>query len=116
MRGGTIAVIVLFSISLFANEPILIFLNVLRSISLTYAPSQPQPNTNHRKLRDELSHNLFLMLQECNKFREHQAREILIDTLELQLQRRTLGLELLKERIRSADDALEGLLKFREAS
>lgn len=56
------------------------------------------------------------MLQECNKFREHQAREILIDTLELQLQRRTLGLELLKERIRSADDALEGLLKFREAS
>jgi len=56
------------------------------------------------------------MLQECNKFREHQAREILIDTLELQLQRRTLGLELLKERIRSADDALEGLQKFREAS
>ncbi|KAL3767013.1 hypothetical protein ACHAWU_004511 [Discostella pseudostelligera] len=72
--------------------------------------------SDHRKLRDELSHNLFLMLQECNKFREHQAREILIDTLELQLQRRTLGLELLKERIRSADDALEGLQKFREAS
>jgi hypothetical protein len=54
------------------------------------------------------------MLQECNKFREHQARELLIDTLELQLQRRTLGLELLKERIRIADNALEGLQKFRE--
>jgi hypothetical protein len=54
------------------------------------------------------------MLQECNKFREHQARELLIDTLELQLQRRTLGLELLKERIRIADNALEGLQQFRE--
>lgn len=70
--------------------------------------------SDHRKLRDELSHNLFLMLQECNKFREHQARELLIDTLELQLQRRALGLELLKEKIGSADDALIRLQKFRE--
>ncbi len=54
------------------------------------------------------------MLQECNKFREHQARELLIDTLELQLQRRTLGLELLKEKIQSADNALVRLQKFRE--
>jgi MED7 protein len=28
------------------------------------------------------------MLQECNKFREHQAREVLIDLLEKQLARR----------------------------
>ena len=54
------------------------------------------------------------MLQECNKFREHQARELLIDTLELQLQRRKLGLELLKEKIQSADNALVRLQKFRE--
>ena len=53
------------------------------------------------------------MLQECNKFREHQAREILIDTLELQLKRRRRGLELLKERIKSAEEALEGLHTFR---
>lgn len=54
------------------------------------------------------------MLQECNKFREHQARELLIETLELQLQRRKLGLELLKEQILRAEDALEGLRKSRE--
>lgn len=42
----------------------------------------------HRKTRDELSHNVFLMLQECNKFREHQAHETLIDMLEQQLSHR----------------------------
>lgn len=41
-----------------------------------------------RKTRDELSHTVFLMLQECNKFREHQARELMIDLLEKQLARR----------------------------
>eukprot|EP00577_Skeletonema_sp_RCC1716_P018561 CAMPEP_0113424352 /NCGR_PEP_ID=MMETSP0013_2-20120614/29544_1 /TAXON_ID=2843 ORGANISM="Skeletonema costatum, Strain 1716" /NCGR_SAMPLE_ID=MMETSP0013_2 /ASSEMBLY_ACC=CAM_ASM_000158 /LENGTH=265 /DNA_ID=CAMNT_0000312349 /DNA_START=62 /DNA_END=856 /DNA_ORIENTATION=+ /assembly_acc=CAM_ASM_000158 len=34
----------------------------------------------NKSSRDELSHDIFLMLQECNKFREHQAREILIET------------------------------------
>ncbi|KAL7528673.1 hypothetical protein ACHAXR_002563 [Thalassiosira sp. AJA248-18] len=71
------------------------------------------PNDN-KKLRDELSHNLFLMLQECNKFREHQAREILIETLEQQLERRKEGLVLLKKQIGEADEALGGLQKFRE--
>jgi len=46
-------------------------------------------------MRDELSHNVFLMLQECNKFREHQARELLIELLEYQLaERRKLIAEL----------------------
>lgn len=67
-----------------------------------------------RKLRDELSHNLFLMLQECNKFREHQAREILIDTLEKQLECRTAGLASLNKQIGEADAALEALRKFQE--
>lgn len=66
------------------------------------------PNDN-KKLRDELSHNLFLMLQECNKFREHQAREILIGTLEQQLEQRQEGLKLLKEQIDGADVALAAL-------
>jgi len=45
--GNYIAVIILFLISLlFANEPTLIFLNVLRSISLTHAPHLPTPNPN----------------------------------------------------------------------
>ena len=65
-----------------------------------------------RKLRDELSHNIFLMLQECNKFREHQAREILIGTLEQQLERRREGLALLREQIGEADEALAALQKF----
>ncbi len=73
------------------------------------------PNQN-RKLRDELSHNLFLMLQECNKFREHQAREILIGTLEQQLERKKMGLEMLQKQIGEADDALVALKKFRESS
>ena len=68
-----------------------------------------------RKLRDELSHNLFLMLQECNKFREHQAREILIATLEQQLDRKKDGLVMLREQINEADDALIALQKFRES-
>jgi hypothetical protein len=49
------------------------------------------------------------MLQECNKFREHQAREILIETLERQLERREEGLSLLREHIRVAEDALAGM-------
>jgi len=66
------------------------------------------PNDN-KKLRDELSHNLFLMLQECNKFREHQAREILIGTLMQQLEQRKEGLAMLKEQINGADAALAAL-------
>jgi len=54
------------------------------------------------------------MLQECNKFREHQAREILISTLEQQLDRRQEGLELLKKQIEEADKAIVSLQKFRE--
>ena len=69
----------------------------------------------NRKLRDQLSHNLFLMLQECNKFREHQAREILITTLEEQLKQREAGLELLKREIKEADGALGALKEFNES-
>ena len=54
------------------------------------------------------------MLQECNKFREHQAREILIETLEQQLERRKEGLSLLNKQITEADDALAALQQFRE--
>ncbi len=42
----------------------------------------------NKKRRDELSHNIFLMLQETNKFREHQSREVLIEILEKQLEAR----------------------------
>jgi len=54
------------------------------------------------------------MLQECNKFREHQAREILISTMERQLERRREGLASLREEIGAADRALAALRKFRE--
>jgi MED7 protein len=59
-----------------------------------------------RKLRDELSHNIFLMLQECNKFREHQAREVLISMLQQQLESRQAALSELKEEVREAEIAL----------
>lgn len=60
-----------------------------------------------RKTRDELSHNVFLMLQETNKFREHQAREFLIDLLEKQLAERESLLQELQTCIASADALLE---------
>lgn len=63
----------------------------------------------HKKVRDELSHTIFLMLQECNKFREHQAREVLIETLEGQLKERRAALQELQQEIASADEALETL-------
>jgi hypothetical protein len=44
------------------------------------------------------------MLQECNKFREHQAREILIELLEKQLEERKTVLSDLNTQIARADD------------
>lgn len=60
----------------------------------------------HRKTRDELSHNVFLMLQECNKFREHQARELLIELLEKQLTERQKLLKEFQSNIAKADSLL----------
>jgi hypothetical protein len=57
----------------------------------------------NKKQRDELSHNVFLMIQEANKFREHQARELLIDVLERQLAERLQLITELQERIEQAD-------------
>ena len=62
---------------------------------------------NKRKARDELSHNVFLMLQECNKFREHQARETLIAMLESQLDGRRKLVQELKEGIAEAEELLD---------
>ena len=62
-----------------------------------------------RKRRDELSHNIFLMLQETNKFREHQSREILIEILEKQLEDRSRLVEELERDIQIADALLAGI-------
>lgn len=40
---------------------------------------------DHETCRNKLLQNFELMLKECNKFRQHQAREILIEILEAQL-------------------------------
>jgi hypothetical protein len=69
-----------------------------------------------RKCRDELSHNIFLMLQECNKFREHQAREILIQTLEQQLVVKQEALTQLKEHLSEADAALTAIHAIESSS
>lgn len=53
-----------------------------------------------------MSHNIFLMLQECNKFREHQAREILIELLEKQQVERVQLLQELQSRVAEADKLL----------
>ena len=46
------------------------------------------------------------MLQECNKFREHQAREILIEMLEEQLAERQKLVRTLREQITTAKATL----------
>jgi len=47
------------------------------------------------------------MLQECNKFREHQAREVLIGLLEDQLVARREVVAELKAQVAKADELLE---------
>jgi MED7 protein len=49
------------------------------------------------------------MLQESNKFREHQAREILIDLLEKQLEQRGKILQNLRHQVSLADDLLRDI-------
>ena len=46
------------------------------------------------------------MLQECNKFREHQAREVLIDLLERQLTKRQQVIQDPGQQIDKANDLL----------
>ncbi len=67
----------------------------------------------HRKFRDELSHNIFLMIQECNKFREHQARETLIELLEQQLLERQTAVTELNKQILSANSVLDKLKRIK---
>ena len=50
------------------------------------------------------------MLQECNKFREHQARELLIELLEEQLEERRNVLKGLQTECIKADVILEQLM------
>jgi uncharacterized protein YllA (UPF0747 family) len=52
------------------------------------------------------------MLQECNKFREHQARESLIELLEGQLDQRRNVLKGLQDECIKADTILEQLMKL----
>ena len=58
-----------------------------------------------------MSHNIFLMLQECNKFREHQAREILIELMERQLKERRELLKEIQAGISRADELLGDLVE-----
>lgn len=48
------------------------------------------------------------MLQECNKFREHQAHEFLIELLEKQLLRRKKWLRELQAQIRCVEEHMIG--------
>jgi len=48
------------------------------------------------------------MLLECNKFREHQARETLIELLEQQLAERRKLVKELEANVEKADTLLQG--------
>ena len=63
-------------------------------------------SSNNRKRRDELQHDVFLMLQETNKFREHQSRELLIEILEKQNEEREKFIKELEDKIGKADALL----------
>jgi len=60
----------------------------------------------NKKRRDELQHNVFLMLQETNKFREHQSRELLIEILNEQNEEREKLIEELEDKIQQTDALL----------
>ena len=60
----------------------------------------------NRKRRDELQHNVFLMLQETNKFREHQSRELLIEILEKQNSEREKLIKELEDKIEQSEALL----------
>lgn len=60
----------------------------------------------NKKRRDELQHNVFLMLEETNKFREHQSRELLIEILEKQNEEREKLIEELEDKIAQSDALL----------
>lgn len=63
----------------------------------------------HQICRDRLLRNIESILKECNKFREHQSREILIETLEQQLKDRISSIDRLNGYIQDADDQLKRL-------
>jgi hypothetical protein len=63
---------------------------------------------DNKKCRDEVSHNVFLMMQESNKYREHQARELLIDMLQTQVKERRAALTELQTQISIANSTLDG--------
>lgn len=58
--------------------------------------------------------NIELMLKECNKFREHQAREVLIETLEFQMRDRKRALEEIKKQIEKSAVAKKSLERIQE--
>ena len=60
----------------------------------------------NRKRRDELQHNVFLVLQETNKFREHQSRELLIEILNEQNEEREKLIKELEDKIQQTDALL----------
>lgn len=74
------------------------FINLLNDLV-----NRPAEN---KKRRDELQHNVFLMLQETNKFREHQSRELLIEILEQQNEEREKLIKELEDRIQQTDALL----------
>ena len=53
------------------------------------------------------------MIQECNKFREHQARETLIELLEQQLLERQTAVAELNKQIQSANVVLDKLKQIK---
>ncbi len=56
------------------------------------------------------------MLKECNKFRQHQAREILIEVLENQLADRQKATKELNDQIEEANQMLAQLKSLEESS
>ncbi|GFH52722.1 hypothetical protein CTEN210_09198 [Chaetoceros tenuissimus] len=68
--------------------------------------NRPLDNEQSKK---KLMENIELMLKECNKFREHQAREVLIETLEFQMRDRRRALEEIKKQIEKSAVAMESL-------
>jgi len=86
------------------HEVVLCFVNLVDGLV-------QNPKEDMKEKREILSNNLINMHQEANKFREHQAREILIDILQRQVHERKEVLDELLGQIQKANDALESIPK-----
>merc|ERR1711862_128845 len=91
------------------REIMLLFVTLIDDLVVNRLIQQSQESSKQISRVEEISQKVFLMLQECNKFREHQGREILIDILEKQLVDRRDAISRLRQQVDLVDQYLKDI-------